>query len=163
MRANVSKRGITTTATEDNTAQSVNSTPQTSILVSEDVKLAPTRAINLPSRRLKGDAGNYSYLDEDACDDCLCLTAVLTGGLECPTGFSLLALITTLGLILAAVYKEIETYYTTRVFYSASFTGIMYSVDIITADTSSMRDRGLAFAFTSSPYIITAFGGPKAV
>lgn len=51
MRANVSKRGITTTATEDNTAQSVNSTPQTSILVSEDVKLAPTRAINLPSSK----------------------------------------------------------------------------------------------------------------
>lgn len=39
---------------------------------------------------------------------------------------------------------------------------MIYSVDVITADTSSMRDRGLAFAFTSSPYIITAFAGPKA-
>lgn len=39
---------------------------------------------------------------------------------------------------------------------------MIFSVDVITADTSSMRDRGLAFAFTSSPYIITAFAGPKA-
>jgi MFS family permease len=39
---------------------------------------------------------------------------------------------------------------------------MIYCVDVITADTSTMRDRGLAFAFTSSPYIITAFAGPKA-
>lgn len=38
-----------------------------------------------------------------------------------------------------------------------------FSIDVITADTSSLRDRGLAYAFTSSPYIITAFAGPAAV
>lgn len=32
----------------------------------------------------------------------------------------------------------------------------------MTADTSTLSHRGLAFAFTSSPYIITAFAGPKA-
>lgn len=32
----------------------------------------------------------------------------------------------------------------------------------MTADTSTLRDRGLAYAFTSSPYIITAFAGPHA-
>ena len=35
-------------------------------------------------------------------------------------------------------------------------------IDVVTSDTSSLRNRGLAFAFTSSPYIITAFGGPAA-
>jgi MFS family permease len=34
-------------------------------------------------------------------------------------------------------------------------------VDVITADASKLRNRGLAYAFTSSPYIITAFAGPK--
>lgn len=37
-----------------------------------------------------------------------------------------------------------------------------FCIDVITADTSSLRDRGLAYAFTSSPYIITAFAGPSA-
>lgn len=37
-----------------------------------------------------------------------------------------------------------------------------YCVDVITADSSKLRNRGLAYAFTSSPYIITAFAGPKA-
>ena len=36
-----------------------------------------------------------------------------------------------------------------------------YCVDVITADASQLKNRGLAFAFTSSPYIITAFAGPK--
>ena len=39
---------------------------------------------------------------------------------------------------------------------------MIYSVDVMTADTSRMKNRGLAFAFTASPYIITAFAGPNA-
>lgn len=37
-----------------------------------------------------------------------------------------------------------------------------YCVDVITADVSQLKNRGLAYAFTSSPYIITAFAGPAA-
>jgi MFS family permease len=37
-----------------------------------------------------------------------------------------------------------------------------YCVDVITADASKLKNRALAYAFTSSPYIITAFAGPKA-
>lgn len=36
-----------------------------------------------------------------------------------------------------------------------------YCVDVITADASKLKNRGLAYAFTSSPYIITAFAGAK--
>lgn len=39
---------------------------------------------------------------------------------------------------------------------------MIFCVDVITADTSTLRDRGLALAFTSSPYIITAFAGSSA-
>lgn len=48
-----------------------------------------------------------------------------------------------------------------QVLTSVGFTSLILSIDIITTDTSSLRDRGLAYAFTSSPYIITAFAGPK--
>ena len=37
-----------------------------------------------------------------------------------------------------------------------------YCIDVITADSSKLKNRGLAYAFTSSPYMITAFAGPKA-
>jgi MFS family permease len=47
------------------------------------------------------------------------------------------------------------------VFYSIGFGGLIYSIDVITADVSKLKNRGLAYAFTSSPYIITAFAGPN--
>lgn len=49
-----------------------------------------------------------------------------------------------------------------QVFYSIGFGGLIYSIDVITADVSKLKNRGLAYAFTSSPYMITAFAGPKA-
>lgn len=33
---------------------------------------------------------------------------------------------------------------------------------MLAADVTTLRNRGLAFAFTSSPYMITAFAGSKA-
>jgi MFS family permease len=77
-------------------------------------------------------------------------------------GFALMAGFATLGLILAASCKGIGVYCASQVFYSIGFTGMTFAIDVITADTSTLRDRGLAYAFTSSPYIITAYAGPTA-
>ena len=49
-----------------------------------------------------------------------------------------------------------------QVFYSIGFSGIIYTAAVLAADVTSIKNRGLAFAFTSSPYMITAFAGPKA-
>lgn len=46
-------------------------------------------------------------------------------------------------------------------FYYIGFGGMSYCVDVITADSSRLQNRALAYAFTSSPYIITAFAGPN--
>lgn len=37
---------------------------------------------------------------------------------------------------------------------------MIFAVDVLTADTSRLKDRGLAYAFTASPWIITAYAGP---
>ncbi|KAL3474950.1 major facilitator superfamily domain-containing protein [Aspergillus californicus] len=77
-------------------------------------------------------------------------------------GFLLMVACATLGLVLSATCTNITTYCISQVFYTIGFAGVIFSVDVITADTSSLRDRGLAYAFTSSPYIITAFAGSAA-
>lgn len=77
-------------------------------------------------------------------------------------GFLLLVGFATLGLILSAVTTDLPTYCAAQVFYTIGFSGMTYCVDVITADASSLKHRGLAFAFTSSPYMISAFAGPKA-
>ncbi|GME46739.1 putative MFS siderophore transporter [Neofusicoccum parvum] len=77
-------------------------------------------------------------------------------------GFALMTVFAVLGLILSATCNGIGTYCAAQVFYSVGFYGLIFCVDVITADTSTLRDRGLAYAFTSSPYIITAYAGPAA-
>jgi len=77
-------------------------------------------------------------------------------------GFILLSAMATLGLILMAACQNVETFAAAQVFASVGFGGAIYAVDIITADSSSLLNRGIAYAITASPYIITAFAGPKA-
>ncbi|KAK8096146.1 hypothetical protein PG999_014168 [Apiospora kogelbergensis] len=77
-------------------------------------------------------------------------------------GFAIMAVFATLGLVLMAVSHDLPTFCAAYVFYTLGFGGMTYCVDVITADASKLRNRGLAYAFTSSPYIITAFAGSKA-
>ncbi|KAJ5447104.1 Major facilitator superfamily domain general substrate transporter [Penicillium cf. griseofulvum] len=77
-------------------------------------------------------------------------------------GFLTMAVFATLGLIIMAACDNLPTYCAAWVFYRIGFGGMTYCVDVITADISKLKNRGLAYAFTASPYIITAFAGPKA-
>ncbi|CAG8041732.1 unnamed protein product [Penicillium olsonii] len=77
-------------------------------------------------------------------------------------GFLVMTIFATLGLVLMAACHNLPTFCAAYVFYSIGFGGMTYCVDVITADVSKLKNRGLAYAFTSSPYIITAFAGPKA-
>ncbi|KAE9969969.1 hypothetical protein EG328_006531 [Venturia inaequalis] len=80
-------------------------------------------------------------------------------------GFLLMVSCATLGTILMATSKNLATFCAAeqkKVFYSIGFAGIIYTVAVLAADVTSLRNRGLAFAFTSSPYMITAFAGSRA-
>ncbi|KAM0715195.1 hypothetical protein Q7P37_009660 [Cladosporium fusiforme] len=76
-------------------------------------------------------------------------------------GFALMVALATLGLIMTASCNSIGTYCAATVFYSIGFAGMTFAIDVITLDTSSLRNRGLAYAFTSSPNIIVAYAGPN--
>ncbi|KKY14145.1 putative mfs siderophore iron [Phaeomoniella chlamydospora] len=77
-------------------------------------------------------------------------------------GFLFMTICATLGLVLMATCNGLATFCAAYVFYNIGFGGMTYCVDVITADASKLKNRGLAYAFTSSPYIITAFAGAKA-
>ncbi|KAJ9151333.1 Siderophore iron transporter mirB [Pleurostoma richardsiae] len=77
-------------------------------------------------------------------------------------GFLIMTVFATLGLILMASCNNLATFCAAYVFYTIGFSGMTYCVDVITADASKLKNRGLAYAFTSSPYMITAFAASKA-
>ncbi|KAL3471477.1 major facilitator superfamily domain-containing protein [Aspergillus californicus] len=76
-------------------------------------------------------------------------------------GFLFMVIFLTMGLILMAACNTFEAYCAANVFYYVGLYGMEYAVDVVTADASTLRNRAFAYAFTSSPYIITAFAGPK--
>ncbi|OAL50303.1 putative siderophore-dependent iron transporter [Pyrenochaeta sp. DS3sAY3a] len=77
-------------------------------------------------------------------------------------GFLLMVCSATLGTILMAASRNLATFCAAQVFYSIGFAGIIYTVAVLAADVTTLKNRGIAFAFTSSPYMITAFAGSKA-
>lgn len=77
-----------------------------------------------------------------------------------PQGFAVMTALATLGLVLMSVCKDVKMYAAAKIFYGVGFSGFAYILDIIIADTSSLKDRALAFAFAGLPYIVTAFAGP---
>ncbi|KAF9630106.1 Major facilitator superfamily [Lasiodiplodia theobromae] len=79
-----------------------------------------------------------------------------------PQGYVVMIGVATIGLILLAACKNVETYAAAQVFYWVGFNGIGYVLDVFIADTSALRNRGLIFAFTTTPYIATTFAGPSA-
>ncbi|KAF5025322.1 hypothetical protein F66182_2607 [Fusarium sp. NRRL 66182] len=76
-------------------------------------------------------------------------------------GFLLMVLFATIGMAMMAGSHNLPTYCAAYVFWQVGWSGLTYSIDVITADSTQLKNRGLAFAFTSSPYMITAFAGPK--
>ncbi|RXG41466.1 hypothetical protein VDGE_30797 [Verticillium dahliae] len=79
-----------------------------------------------------------------------------------PQGFAVMTALATLGLVLMSVCKDVKTYAAAKIFYGVGFSGLAYILEVIIADTSSLKTRSLALAFAHSPYIATTFAGPAA-
>ncbi|KAJ5708177.1 hypothetical protein N7488_007978 [Penicillium malachiteum] len=76
-------------------------------------------------------------------------------------GVLLMEICLTIGLVIMASCNTFEAYCAANFFYYVGFYGLEYAADVVTANVSTLRNRAFAYAFTSSPYIITAFAGPK--
>ncbi|KAK4166929.1 putative siderophore iron transporter [Cladorrhinum sp. PSN259] len=80
-----------------------------------------------------------------------------------PHGFILMLICLTIGLAMMAGCNNVKTFAAAQVFYWVGYNGITYATSIFIADTSSLKNRSLMFAFASSPYIVTVWiGGPIA-
>ncbi|KAI6249423.1 MFS siderochrome iron transporter 1 [Erysiphe necator] len=78
-----------------------------------------------------------------------------------PEGFILMVAFTTIGIIMMAATRNIETFTAAQIFYWIGFDGMGYVMDVFMADTSSPKNRALVYAFSTTPYIITTFIGPR--
>ncbi|KAI0545642.1 MFS general substrate transporter [Xylaria curta] len=75
-------------------------------------------------------------------------------------GFASMTLLAALGLLLMSLCRDVQTYAAAQVLYQVGISGFSYILEVIVADTSSLKNRSLAVAFSSTPYLVTTFIGP---
>ncbi|PVH77133.1 putative transporter [Cadophora sp. DSE1049] len=75
-------------------------------------------------------------------------------------GFLLMLLVVSLGLIMKAVCKNVTTYAAAHTFYWVGHLGLLYVIDVMLADMTTLKNRMLAFTINGTPTIATTFAGP---
>ena len=78
-----------------------------------------------------------------------------------PQGYAASLILAVAGLGLTAGGKTVEAYAAANVFYNVGNSGLQYSISVVNADTTSLKNRGLIQAILSSPNLVTCWlGGP---
>ncbi|KAB8234512.1 major facilitator superfamily domain-containing protein [Aspergillus alliaceus] len=76
-------------------------------------------------------------------------------------GFLCMLLIVVIGLIMKATCKNIETYVAAHTLYWVGHIGMMYVVDIMLADMTTLKNRMIMFGINGTPSIASTFAGPR--
>ncbi|KAF1957683.1 siderophore iron transporter-like protein mirB [Byssothecium circinans] len=76
-------------------------------------------------------------------------------------GFIFMLLIAVVGMIMKAVCQNMETYIAAHVLYWTGHIGIIYVVDVMCADMTSLKNRMIIYGINGTPRIAATFAGPK--
>lgn len=82
----------------------------------------------------------------------------LAGRIE---GFIFMLLIVVLGCIIKATAQQIETYIAAHSLYWTGHLGLLYVIDVMLSDMTSLKNRMLILTINSTPTIATTFAGPR--
>lgn len=74
-----------------------------------------------------------------------------------PKSLALMILCQTVGFIMLAACRDVQTYCAARVFFQTGYRGIIFTVLIIIADTSTLRHRAFWIAAASTPTLVTSW------
>ncbi|CAE6508217.1 unnamed protein product [Rhizoctonia solani] len=87
--------------------------------------------------------------------------AKLADALSRPVAYSIVVIFYVLGYIIIASAKNIATIAGGIVIYAVGYTGLQLLLQIIIADTTTLKWRGLSSGLVSAPFIINAFAGSE--
>ncbi|CAK7275582.1 hypothetical protein SEPCBS57363_006775 [Sporothrix epigloea] len=76
-------------------------------------------------------------------------------------GFCFMMLLLTVGQIMKAVCKNVETYAAAQTIYWVAYTGLGYILTVVVADMTTLKNRLLIFGINTTPTIATVFAGSK--
>ena len=75
-------------------------------------------------------------------------------------GFLAMLFVITVGLVMKCVARNVQTYAAAHTFYWVGHLGLLYVIDIILADMTTLKNRMLMFTINGTPTIASTFAGP---
>jgi len=76
-------------------------------------------------------------------------------------GFAFMLLLTLIGMIMKAACKNMETYIAAHVLYWTGHVGIIYVVNVMCADITTLKNRMIIFGINETPRIVATFTAPR--
>lgn len=76
-------------------------------------------------------------------------------------GFVFMLILAVVGIIMKAICKNVETYIAAHVLYWTGHIGVIYVIDVMCADMTSLKNRMIIFGINGTPRIIATFAAPK--
>ncbi|KAM0717781.1 hypothetical protein Q7P37_006113 [Cladosporium fusiforme] len=75
-------------------------------------------------------------------------------------GFGLMLVVSVISMIMKAVVSNVEMYFAAHTLYWVSHVGLIYVIDVMVADMTSLKNRMIIFGINNTPMIASTFGGP---
>ncbi|KAI2780224.1 MFS general substrate transporter [Daldinia loculata] len=76
-------------------------------------------------------------------------------------GFVVMVVLVVIGMIMKATCVNVEMYAAAHTLYWVGHLGMQYIIDIILADTTTLKNRIIMYGINATPTIATTFAGPK--
>lgn len=76
-------------------------------------------------------------------------------------GFVFMLIVAVIGMIMKAICRNMETYIAAHVLYWTGHIGIIYVVDVMCADMTSLKNRMIIFGINGTPRIVATFTAPR--
>ncbi|ROT38215.1 MFS general substrate transporter [Sodiomyces alkalinus F11] len=76
-------------------------------------------------------------------------------------GFLCMMGLVAIGMLMKALCRNVETYAAAHTFYWVGHLGLLYVIDVMLADMTSLRNRMLILTLNGTPTIASSFAGPR--
>lgn len=76
-------------------------------------------------------------------------------------GFIFMVFLAVVGCIIKATAQNIETYIAAHTLFWTGHLGLMYVIDVMVSDMTTLRNRSIILTVNYTPIIATTFAGPK--
>lgn len=76
-------------------------------------------------------------------------------------GFGSMVFLIVIGMIMKATCKNVEMYAAAHTLYWVGHLGLIYVIDVVVADTTTLRNRLIIMGLNYTPTISSTFAGPK--